>query len=188
MQGANTRPPHVGGYGKGAGPRSITVTGALQNGARNSGPERNFIQNAYNQIPSLSVEGTNEQVTAWSVAKHAHHGPDFGINLPDNFDMNHYENLDREGRIEYADKHVPRETIIDYQNEIGKAMTVDDTIHVDGFVGKYKKDVDFKISNKKGLLSVVNERGEHISTYGVTRNKLRRIIKDGFWIWKNRII
>ena len=119
---------------------------------------------------------------------HLRYADDLGINLPGNFAMNHYENLDREGRIEYADKHVSRETIIDYQNEIGKAMTVDDTIYVDGFVGKYKKDADLKISNKKKLLSVVSERGEYISTYGITPNKLLRIVKDGFWIWKNRII
>ena len=68
------RPPHAGGYGKGAGPRSITVTGAT-----NSGSEKNILQNAYNQIPSLSVEGTDLKVTAWSVAKHAHHAPDFGL-------------------------------------------------------------------------------------------------------------
>jgi hypothetical protein len=44
-------------------------------------------------------------------------------------------------------------------------MTVDDPIHVAGFVGKYKKHADLKISNKKGLISVVSERGKHISTY-----------------------
>jgi hypothetical protein len=70
----NGGPPHVGGYGKGAGPRSITVTGAT-----NSGSERNLIQNAYSQIPNLSVEGTDWEITPWSVAKHAHHGSDFGL-------------------------------------------------------------------------------------------------------------
>jgi hypothetical protein len=107
---------------------------------------------------------------------HLHHANDLGINLPDNFNRNDSAKLDREGRIEYADKHVPRETIIEYQNEIGKAMTVDDPTDVDGFVGKYKKDADFKISNKKRLISVVSERGKHIST----PKKLRRIVKDGF--------
>lgn len=102
--------------------------------------------------------------------------------------MNHYENLNREGRIEYVDSHLPRETIIECQNEIGKAMTGDDTIHVNGFVGTFKKDAGLKISNKKGLLSVVNERGEHVSTYGVTPDKRLRIVKDDFWIWKNRNI
>ena len=70
----NGGPPHVGGYGTGTGPRSITVIGAT-----NSGSERNLIQNAYSQIPNISVEGTDWEITAWSVAKHAHHGPDFGL-------------------------------------------------------------------------------------------------------------
>ena len=52
----NGGPPHVGGYGTGmgTGPRSITVIGAT-----NSGSERNLIQNAYSQIPNISVEGTD---------------------------------------------------------------------------------------------------------------------------------
>lgn len=70
---------------------------------------------------------------------HLHHAEDLGINLPDDFDMNHYENLDREGRIDYANQNVPRETIIECQNEIGKALTEDNPTHVDGFIGKYKK-------------------------------------------------
>jgi hypothetical protein len=43
-------PPHVGSYGKSAGPRSSTVTGAT-----NLRFERNLIQNAYNQITNLLV-------------------------------------------------------------------------------------------------------------------------------------
>jgi len=39
--------------------------------------EAETIQNIYNQIPSISVEGTDWETTAWSVAKHAHHGPNF---------------------------------------------------------------------------------------------------------------
>ena len=119
---------------------------------------------------------------------HLHHASDVGINLPDNFDMDHYKKLDRKGRIEYADEHVPRKTIIALQNEIGKAMTVNDPTHVDGFIGKYKKDADLKIDQKRELLSVVSERGQHISTYRVTKEKLVRIAEDGFWIWKDRPI
>jgi hypothetical protein len=81
----NQQPRNHFGYGKGAGTRSLTVTGAT-----NSGFERNYIETAYSQIPNLSVEGTNEQVTAWSVAKHAHHGPDFGMN-PSNYGMSQSE-------------------------------------------------------------------------------------------------
>jgi len=119
---------------------------------------------------------------------HLHHAEDLGINLPDDFDMNHYENLDREGRIDYANQNVPCETIIECQNEIGKVLTENNPTHVDGFIGKYKKDADFKINTQKKIISVVSEQGQHISTYSVTPNKLRRIVKDGFWIWKNRNI
>jgi len=96
---------------------------------------------------------------------HLHHAEDLGINLPYDFDMNHYKNLDREGRIDYANQNVPRETIIECQNEIGKALTEDNLTHVDGFIGKYKKDADFKINTKKEIISVVKEQGQHISSF-----------------------
>jgi len=72
---------NVGGYKKRAGPKSITITGAT-----NSGSERNLIQNVYSQISNLLVEGTDWEITAWSVAKHAHHGPDFGLD-PTKYEM-----------------------------------------------------------------------------------------------------
>jgi hypothetical protein len=98
--------PHVGGYGNCAGPKSIRVTGAT-----NSGFERNYIETAYSQIPNLSVEGTNEQVTAWSVAKHTHHGPDFGMN-PSNYGMSQSD-LDS----------IAKNGLINHINQGGKAPT-----------------------------------------------------------------
>jgi hypothetical protein len=47
---------------------------------------RTKIQNAYSQIPSLSVERKDWQITAWSVAKHVHHAPEFGLD-PANYGM-----------------------------------------------------------------------------------------------------
>lgn len=32
-------------------------------------------------LPNLSVEETDWQITPWSAPKHAHHGPDFGLDL-----------------------------------------------------------------------------------------------------------
>ena len=119
---------------------------------------------------------------------HLHHAENLGFNLPDNFDMNDYRKLDREGRIDYANKNVLRDTILECQNEIGKAMTKGKPSYVPKFTGKYKKHTDLKINTEKGLISVVNEQDQHISTYGVTENKLRNLIKDGFWILKNRNI
>jgi hypothetical protein len=75
----NGNGPQVGGYGKGFQQKNPTAVTA----AKNPGSERYRIQNVYNQIPSLSVEGRDWQITAWSAAKHAHHGPDFGLEPTD---------------------------------------------------------------------------------------------------------
>jgi hypothetical protein len=85
------------------------------------------------------------------------------------------ENLDRKGRIEYAKKHVSRETIIEYQNEIGKAMTENDRWEKKQRVGLKK--------NQNNLLSLIDEKGQHISTYKISEKKWRHIAKEGFWIW-----
>lgn len=97
--------------------------------------------------------------------------------------MMHYENLDRKGRIEYAKKHVSRETIIEYQNEIGKAMTENDP--QPGFGWEKKQRVGLK-KNQNNLLSLIDEKGQHISTYKISEKKWRRIAKEGFWIWQDR--
>jgi hypothetical protein len=55
-----------------------------------------------------------------------------------------------------------------------------------GLLGSLKKMPILKETSKK--ISIISEQGQDISTYGVTTNKLRRILKDGFWIWKNRNI
>lgn len=71
---------HTGGPGgAGVGSSSSNRIMALGSNRRNEAPDNKILQNAYSQIPNLSVEGTNEQITAWSAAKHSHHGPAFGI-------------------------------------------------------------------------------------------------------------
>lgn len=56
-------------------------------------------------------------------ASHIHHLLDFNIKLPDNFDMTFYKKLNKADRIAYAKKTLSRETIISYQNAIGRIMT-----------------------------------------------------------------
>lgn len=74
----NQNHPNVGDSGKGSGPRTLTV---VQNQNQIVDSQTHIIQDPYDQIPSLSVNGTDQKVTAWSVARHAHHGPAFGMNL-----------------------------------------------------------------------------------------------------------
>ena len=62
------------------------------------------------------------QVEFDQAAAHIHHTPDFGITLPDNFEMAKYKNLNRAEKIQYAIDQLPRETIIGYQNAIGKSL------------------------------------------------------------------
>jgi hypothetical protein len=58
------------------------------------------------------------------IATHLHYAHEFGIILPDNFDMPYYQKLGRASKIAYAKKMVLRNTIIIYQNEMAKRLTL----------------------------------------------------------------
>ena len=69
--------PYVGGYGKGTGPRSLTV---LQNTASDDDYiSTKMIRNAYAQIPTVAVEGTDLEITAYDTARKAYHCTDFNL-------------------------------------------------------------------------------------------------------------
>lgn len=61
--------------------------------------------------------------------------------------MNEYKSLrnDRVKQIAYAQKHVPKKIIIQYQNAIGKSMVERTFISVIGFAGINKIETQLKI-------------------------------------------
>jgi len=127
-------------------------------------------------------------------ASHMHHAPDLNIPLPSDFNMVHYENLNRADKIDYAKQKLPRETIINYQNEIGKSMSPlfgpKETFLVPGFAAKFKQNIELTIQQtdtpNKTILSIIREDGVHISSFSVNNKVLREITKDNFWVLKNR--
>lgn len=121
---------------------------------------------------------------------------DFGITLPAEFDMSYYNTLsDRFDKINYAKEKLPQETIVSYQNAIGKSMSnkfSKNTRSIAGFAGtrKYRTDLTFEIKRNNNpddnIISIIREDGTHISSYRVKEKKLLQIIKDEFWILKGR--
>ena len=73
MQGANKRNLYIWGY------NSFNLQTVIDSQRKNVSLDDRLLENSFNQIPILYVNGTNYQVTTWSVAKHAHHGPNFGL-------------------------------------------------------------------------------------------------------------
>jgi hypothetical protein len=125
-------------------------------------------------------------------AAHIHHAPDLGIVLPQGFDMAKYERLDRAGRIEYAEQKLTRETIIEYQNAIGKSMSPIfgvNTRSVPGFAGVRKQESELTIQTIKPnmhILGIIREDGTHISSFPVNDDKLKKIANNDFWVLENR--
>ncbi len=128
---------------------------------------------------------------------HLHHAPELGVTLPPTFDMNKYNDLPTKAdKIQYGKTHLSPETIISYQNKIGHVMspvfgTGAKTTPLRGFAGKYKSNVSLVIQSMPKLvngnshyISIINDRGVHISSYPITPEKLEKIIQDDFWVLK----
>jgi hypothetical protein len=144
-------------------------------------------------------------------ATHIHHAPEFGISLPDNFNMAYYRNLGRSGKIAYATKMLPRSTIISYQNEIAKGLTPvfnPNTYLRDGIAGQQKVPTQLIIekprdpyplpgqqirtsvpSGKKDImLGIISEDNLHISSFPITQARLDRLEAENYWVLKNQNI
>lgn len=59
-----------------------------------------------------------------------------------------------------------------------------------GFTGTYKQNTELTIQQtdtpNNTILSITREDGLHISSYSIDDIALRQLIKDGFWVLKNR--
>ena len=92
------------------------------------------------------------------------------------------------GRIDYAKQKLSRETIINYQNEIGKSMSPlfgpKETFSVPGFAGKYKQNTELTIQQtnrpNKTILSIIREDGLHISSYSINDRALLQLTGPRF--------
>ena len=157
----------------------------------------------FNKNPTLLIEtiGLPRQKRPFTkvefdqTASHIHHAPELGIELPASFDMSMYQRIrGKADRIEYAKANLPREVIIAYQNEIGKSLRPIfgmKTRPIPGTAGKLKNSVELTIQQNpnnpnENRLSVVNDRGIHVSSYSKNRAKLLKITKNEFWIWEER--
>jgi len=129
-------------------------------------------------------------------AVHMHHASDFDIQLPSDFNMSKYENLDRAGRLDYVNQNVPREIVINYQNAIGQSMCSrfnkqGTTISVPGFAGTHKIGTELifqqKPDNKNiNTISIIREDGTHISSFSVNVDAINKIIDNDFWVLRDR--
>ena len=142
----------------------------------------------------LRKKRTYTKVEFDQTAVHMHHASDFDIQLPPGFDMAKYKSLDRAGRLDYVNQKVPRETIINYQNAIGRSMCpifniAGKTISVPGFAGKHKIGTELTIQQRPGginMLSIIREDGTHISSFSVDRSAIEKLIENDFWVLRDR--
>lgn len=137
--------------------------------------------------------------------------PEFGISLPDNFNMPYYLTLNRSGKIAYAKKMLPHTTIISYQNEIAKQLSPvfnPNTYSVEGIAGQQKVPSQLVISKPRDLytspgqkmqtpvpsgrrdimLGIITKDGLHVSSFPITQARLERIESDDFWVLQNQNI
>ena len=139
-KGANQRPLYVGGYGSFNPRTSLSLANINHRFEKLSQIE---IKKAYSQISNLSVKGKNWQVTAWSVAKHVHHGPDFGLD-PTDYGMSQGDlnNIAKKGLI----------------NHIWDGETVLLADYVKVLQKRWKKFAEHRNVRERGIETVMGEQ------------------------------
>ena len=128
-------------------------------------------------------------------ASHLHHSDVFNIKLPEDFNMEKYKSLSKKDRIASAKQHVPRETIIRYQNFLGRAIDIkprssNNNPAVRGFAGKHKSDISLIIKSipdtNNFYFSIINDKNTHITSFSIPYSRLRVIAKDDFHVLKDK--
>ena len=142
----------------------------------------------------LRKKRTYTKVEYDQTAAHMHHASDLDIQLPSDFNMAKYESLDRAGRLDYVNQNVPREIVINYQNAIGQSMCPifnipGKTVSVPGFAGKHKIGTELTIQQRPdsiNTLSIIREDGTHIASFSVDDSAIKKLIKNDFWVLRDR--
>ena len=179
-KGADQRPPYAGGYGSSNSGSSLGLT--YTNDGFNE-LSQTKIQNAYSQIPNLSVEGTNQQVTAWSAAKHIHHSPYFGLDPTEHgMTQKDLDSIAKNGLI----------------NHIRDGGTPPNDSYVKAFQQRWKRFAEHRDVRKCGIQTVMGEQcyvvkhdrtriflafkadsGESFTGYQLTKKQSMNHNKDG---------
>ena len=85
-------------------------------------------------------------------------------------------------------QNVSRETVINYQNAIGRSMCpifniAGKTISVPGFAGKHKIGTELTLEQRVGglnMLSIIREDGTHIASFSLDRDEIKKLIENDF--------
>jgi hypothetical protein len=167
-EGAPKRPPYAGGYGSSNSGSSLGLTN------RNDGFNKltkTQIQNTYSRIPNLSVEveGTNFQITAWSVAKHVHHGPNFGLD-PAKYGMtlSDLNSIAKNGLINHIRDGgtAPTDAYVQALQKCWKAFTEHKSVRYCGIESVMGEDCHVvKHDRSRLFLSFKVDRGESFTGY-----------------------
>ena len=179
-KGANQRPPYVGGYGSSNSKSSLGLGDRNNEFKELSGTK---IRKAYSQIPSLYVEETNESITAWSVAKHAHHGPAFGLDLAKyGLNQSDLDSIAEKGLINHIrDGGTPLNTqyIQDFQKR-WKIFAEDKTVtRLENQIVMGQECVVLKHKESRLFVSFNASTGESYTGYKLTPSQSRRHDQTG---------
>jgi hypothetical protein len=184
-QSSHQRPPSPGGYGSSNSRLNLDLSNK-DNSFKKFNPAR--IQNFYNSLPDLGVEGTDLKISAWPIAKHLHHSPDFGLD-PANFgmtqaDLNNIANVGlinhiRQGRI------IPSKTYVIAFQRACKDFAEDNEVRNCGIgIVRGKKSYVLKHDTTRCFLAFTVENGEIYTGYKLTRLQSKKYNQENI-IGKN---
>ena len=116
--------------------------------------------------------------------------------------MGKYKSLSRAEKIQYATENLSPETIISYQNAIGRSICPifvpvpkqkPDFTSWLGTAGREKVPTEITVTPirsdpGKFIVGIIREDGVHISSFKLTKKKLIKIGQNNFWVLQKRDI
>ena len=130
-------------------------------------------------------------ITRDQTLSHLHHAPELGIKLPENFNLNTYEELQKSEKVKYAKQIIDQEIINNYMFAIADALNGQSVDICPGIAGEQEINVILflkEIQSGDFIFSVVRETGQHITSYPMTAERLKSIASASkpMWVWNTR--
>jgi predicted nucleic acid-binding protein len=142
-----------------------------------------------NDNPILKVNtksGSEVLLTYDQVLQKYHHHDVYNLEPPKTFDAKEAKSLEPKDRIEYVQKNVPRDKVIEFQIANAKSLSNDNLLKVPGFVGHQKDQGNLYINTETGQVHFVNDRTNIWRTTVIkTRTGLQTLAQNGFHLFPN---
>ena len=140
-----------------------------------------------NPIFRIETKTGSEVLLTYDQALEKYYHEDvYNLKKPKGYDAAYAKSLNREDRIEYLTKTVPREYVIEYQLANAKSLSTENFFKVPGFISAKKEPGSVYINTKTGQVHFVNDKTNIWRTTVIkSRTSLLNLANNDFHLFPN---